>query len=88
MNTQTTTLKLGDPCSACGGEYRKAKTVSQDGYERAFFRGEAPGLPIGTDTMNPKDIPEHGALYICRACGHQTRFKPEAPAASSPTREA
>lgn len=68
-------LKLGDPCTVCGGEYRKAKQVTKEEHHKAFFGPDAPGLPPGTDTMNPELVADHGELYICRDCGHQTRFK-------------
>lgn len=68
-------LKPGDPCTACGGEYRKAKTVTKEAYHKAFFGPDPTGLPANTDTMDPDQVAEHGELWICRDCGHQTRFK-------------
>lgn len=71
-------LKLGDPCTACGGEYRKAKKATPAEYHKAFYGPDAPGLPAGYDTMNPDHVADHGELYVCHDCGHQTRFKKDA----------
>lgn len=78
---EPTVLKLGDPCSSCGGEYRPAKLPTKEQYHRAFHAPEPSPLPPGWDTMDPDQRAEHGDLFICRDCGHQTRFKVErAPA--------
>lgn len=81
MTPEGKVLKLGDPCSNCGGEYRKARQPTKEEHTRAFYGSEAGGLPPNTDTMDPDQVSKHGELYICRDCGHQTRFKPEEPAA-------
>lgn len=78
MMAKTGPLVLGDKCPRCGGEFKAAKLPTQQEYDKAFHSNDAPGLPEGSDTMNPEDRAEHGNLYICDSCGLNMRFKAEA----------
>lgn len=68
-------LKIGDPCPACGAELKPAPVPTDDQFRKAFDRENPAMLAPGTDTANPDQRAELGALYRCVDCRYQARFK-------------
>lgn len=75
MKTQT--LALGDPCPACGDELKAVRIPTDDQFRKSIDRENPVALPAGVDTAPPDQRAELGALYRCRECGYQARFKGE-----------
>jgi len=68
-------LKQGDPCPNCGGELRRAPTMTAEQHARAYDRENPTSMPSNYDTAHPDTRAEIGDLYRCSSCGYQARFK-------------
>ena len=69
-------LHPGDPCPNCGSELQAAPVPSDDEFRKAFDRENPTALPLGSDTANPDQRAELGALYRCTnpRCRYAARF--------------
>lgn len=76
MDKSTVEPKAGDPCPACGGEFRAARALTPDEYAEFTDQREPRHFPGYVDTAAPKFVAKFGPLAKCRECGYETRFKP------------
>jgi len=75
-------LRRGDPCPACGGVLVAAAVPTDEEFQRAFDRENPGALRVGSDTANPEQRADLGALFTCARCRYATRFPADAPAAA------
>lgn len=70
----TKDLKRGDPCPACGGEFRDAPVPTDAQRAEAARKEDPTPIPPHMDTASPEFRAEYGGLARCTSCSYQTRF--------------